>query len=185
MSTSSRPPGLRERKKAQTRQLIAETARRLFAERGFEAVRVSEVAEAADVSDATVFNYFPSKEDLFYSGLEAFEEELLSAIRDREPGESVLDAFARFVLTPRGLLASTDPEAEEQLSSITPAVEGRPALLGRGQQVFGVDHPRDRGEPGAAGARAAYLRGLHVLPRAPRRGGDGREGGRRRAVGRR
>src|SRR6476646_7458756 len=98
--------GLRERKKQQTRQLIADTARRLFAERGFEEVRVSEVARAADGSEATVFNYFPSKEDLFYSGLEAFEEQLLSAIRERDPGESVLSAFARFVLTPRGVLAA-------------------------------------------------------------------------------
>src|SRR6266511_6280596 len=96
--------GLRERKKQQTRQLIAESARRLFAQRGFEAVTVAEVARAADVSEATVFNYFPTKEDLFYSGLEAFEEELLSAIREREAGESALAAFSRFMLTPRGLL---------------------------------------------------------------------------------
>src|SRR3954465_10421851 len=100
---------LRERKKAQTRQLIADTARRLFAERGFEAVTVTEVARAADVAPATVFNYFPTKADLFYSGLEAFEEELLSAIRDRPRGESALAAFGRFVTTPRGLLAAKDP----------------------------------------------------------------------------
>ena len=110
MSTT-RPTGLRERKKAQTRQLIADTARRLFAERGSEAVRVSEVAEAADVSEATVFNYFPTKEDLFYSGLEAFEEALLAAVRDRPAGESILAAFGRFVTTPRGLLAEKDPAA--------------------------------------------------------------------------
>jgi AcrR family transcriptional regulator len=136
MSTTSRQPGLRERKKQQTRQLIADAARRLFAERGFEAVRVSEVAAAADVSEATVFNYFATKEDLFYSGLEAFEEELLSAIREREAGESVLDAFARFVLTPRGLLASPAPEAEERLASITRVIEESPALLAREQSVF-------------------------------------------------
>ena len=56
--------GLRERKKQQTRQLLAETARRLFAERGFENVSIVEIARAADVSEATVFNYFPTKEDL-------------------------------------------------------------------------------------------------------------------------
>ena len=81
--------GLRERKKQQTRQLIADTARELFAERGFEAVTVSDIARAADVSAQTVFNYFPTKEDLFYSRLEAFESELVAAVRDRAPDESV------------------------------------------------------------------------------------------------
>src|SRR5919106_6667436 len=95
-------PGLRERKKQETRQLIADTARRLFAERGFEAVTVAEIAREADVAEKTVFNYFPTKEDLFYSRLEAFEDELLEAIRAREPGQTVLAAFRTFLLQPRG-----------------------------------------------------------------------------------
>jgi AcrR family transcriptional regulator len=130
--------GLRERKKQRTRQLIADTARVLFAERGFEAVPVAEVARAAEVSEATVFNYFPTKEDLFYSGLEAFEEDLLSEIREREPGESVLDAFARFVQRPRGLLAADagDEEATQRLAAITRVITESPALLAREQQIF-------------------------------------------------
>ncbi|TMM00918.1 MAG: helix-turn-helix transcriptional regulator, partial [Actinobacteria bacterium] len=56
--------GLRERKKQRTRELIEATARQLFIERGFEAVPVAEIARAAEVSEATVFNYFPTKEDL-------------------------------------------------------------------------------------------------------------------------
>jgi AcrR family transcriptional regulator len=127
---------LRERKKEQTRRLIAETARRLFAERGFEEVTVAEVARAADVSQATIFNYFPTKEDLFYSGLEAFEESLLAAIRERGPGESVLAAFGRFVLEPRGLLAATDPDAIEHLAAITRTITESPALLAREQRIF-------------------------------------------------
>jgi AcrR family transcriptional regulator len=127
---------LRERKKQQTRAHIAETARRLFAERGFEGVTVAEVARAADVSQATVFNYFPTKEDLFYSGLEAFEDALLAAIGEREAGESVLEAFGRFVLQPRGLLAATDPEAIEHLSAITRTITQSPALLAREQRIF-------------------------------------------------
>src|ERR671934_155487 len=98
--------GLRERKKQRTRELIAETARRLFLERGFDHVPVAEIARAADVSEKTVFNYFPRKEDLVYWRLQCFEEELLAAVRDRAPGESVLDAFAEFVLRQRGLLAA-------------------------------------------------------------------------------
>src|SRR5215216_2179623 len=105
--------GLRERKKQRTRELIAETARRLFAERGFERVTVAEIARAAEVAEKTVFNYFPTKEDLVYWRLESFEDELLQAVRGRDQGESVLAAFGRFVLARRGLLAEPDLDAVE------------------------------------------------------------------------
>jgi AcrR family transcriptional regulator len=91
-------PGLRERKKQQTQLQIAETARRLFLERGFDTVTVADVAREADVSVGTVFNYFPTKEDLFYSGMEVFEERLIDAVRERPADESVLAAFRRVVL---------------------------------------------------------------------------------------
>src|SRR5437899_2562821 len=100
--------GLRERKKQQTRLQIAETARRLFPERGFDAVTVADVAREADVSAGTVFNYFPSKEDLFYSGMDVFEERLIHAVRDRPDGESVLAAFRRVVLDGIPQLARND-----------------------------------------------------------------------------
>lgn len=127
-------PGLRERKKERTRQLIAETARRLFTERGFDSVTVAEIARAADVAEKTVFNYFPTKEDLVYGRLESFEEELLAAVRDRPRGESVAAAFVRFVSRPRGLLAEKD--AKEQLRAVTAMIAASPALLAREQQVF-------------------------------------------------
>jgi AcrR family transcriptional regulator len=95
MSTA---PGLRERKKEQTRRAIAETAHRLFVERGFDAVTVAEVAREANVSEATVFNYFPAKEDLFYGQMESFETALVEAVRNRPPGQSVVAAFRDFVL---------------------------------------------------------------------------------------
>lgn len=133
-------PGLRERKKQQTRQLIADTARRLFAERGFEGVPVAEVARRADVSEATVFNYFPTKEDLFYSSLEEFEEKLLAAVRDRKPGTSVLAAFRDFMLVERGVFdmkaAGGDDEATERVRTITRVITESPALLARERQVF-------------------------------------------------
>ena len=128
--------GLRERKKQQTRELIAETARRLFGECGFEAVTVAEIARAADVSAQTVFNYFPTKEDLVYWRLESFEEELLGTIRDRAPGEPVLAAFGRFVRAPRGMLASYDPETRERLAALTRMIVSSPSLLAREQQIF-------------------------------------------------
>ena len=128
--------GLRERKKAQTRELLAETARRLFSERGFERVSVAEIAREADVSEKTVFNYFPTKEDLVYWRLESFEEELLGTIRSRAEGESVLDAFGRFVRMPRGMLASYDEEARERLAALSRMIASSPALLAREQQIF-------------------------------------------------
>jgi AcrR family transcriptional regulator len=133
-------PGLRERKKQQTRQLIADTARRLFAERGFDAVTVVDVARAADVSEATVFNYFPTKEDLFYNRLEAFEEELLAAIRDREAGTSVAAAFRDFILGQRGVFdmkaAGGEEAATERVREVTRVITESRALLARERQVF-------------------------------------------------
>jgi AcrR family transcriptional regulator len=99
-------------------------------------VPVSEIAREAEVSEATVFNYFPTKEDLFYYRLEAFEEEMLSSVRDRRPDESVIDAFGRFVTIPRGLLAARDPEQIEHLAAITRVITESPALLAREQQIY-------------------------------------------------
>ena len=130
-------PGLRERKKERTRQAIADTARSLFSERGFEAVTVAEIARAADVAEKTVFNYFPTKEDLFYSRLEAFEEELLEAIRGRAAGESAIAAFRGFLMARQGVFGMSDEDAAEQLRTITRVVTGSPALLAREREVLG------------------------------------------------
>jgi AcrR family transcriptional regulator len=128
--------GLRERKMQQTRQLLADTARRLFVERGFENVSVSEIARVADVSEATVFNYFPTKEDLVYSGLEQFENALLAAVRDRPAAETVIDAFGRFVLEPRGFFAAPDEQAARALLGVGRMIAASPALLAREEQIF-------------------------------------------------
>jgi AcrR family transcriptional regulator len=135
----STEPGLRERKKQQTRQAIADAAQRLFAERGFDAVTVAEVAREADVSEGTVFNYFPTKEDLFYAQMQVFESELLEAVRERASGESVLAAFRRFVLG-----RSPRLEAEEVADVIALAariVTASPALQAREREL--VDRNTD------------------------------------------
>lgn len=137
--------GLRERKKQQTRELLAETARRLFAERGFEGVSVAEVAREADVAPATVFNYFPTKEDLFYSGFEAFGERLLSSVAEREPGESALHAVQRYLLEVDGLLArieAGDDAALQQLRTVSRVIADSPALQARERRA--IDRHADR-----------------------------------------
>ena len=131
--------GLRELKKEQTRQLISGTAWRLFADRGFDQVTVAEIARDAQVAEATVFNYFPSKEDLFYSRFEAFSARLADAVRDREPGEPALTAFRRALLEEGGLLAQAeagDHEALARLRTVNRVIAESPALLAREQQAF-------------------------------------------------
>jgi AcrR family transcriptional regulator len=131
--------GLRERKKEQTRQVIADTAWRLFSDRGFDRVTVAEVAREAQVAEATVFNYFPTKEDLFYFRLEAFGARLVEAIGRRPPGEPVLAAFRHLLLEPGGLLAQLDagePEALERLRTVHSMIAASPALLAREQRAI-------------------------------------------------
>src|SRR5262245_1466609 len=128
--------GLRERKKQQTRQRLIDVALALFDERGFDRVPVSEVARTADVSEATVFNYFPTKEDLIYGGLEAFESTLLDAVRERPEGTSVLAAFRDLVLQPRGALAANDPALVERIAKVARVIAGSGALQTREQEVY-------------------------------------------------
>jgi AcrR family transcriptional regulator len=129
-------PGLRERKRQQTWGQIAQTAHRLFKEHSFDAVTVEDIARAADVSRKTVFNYFPTKEDLFFSSMEVFEAQLLEAIRARKPGESILTAFVRFIVESPGLLAADDPNAGERLAAITRMIAESPRLRAREQQIY-------------------------------------------------
>ena len=126
--------GLRERKKAQTRRLIADTAWRLFADRGFERVTVAEVAREAEVAVATVFNYFPTKEDLFFFRLEAFGADLVEAVAGRAGGEPALAAFRRQLLGAGGLLAQVeagDDQALERLRTMNRVIAASPSLLAR------------------------------------------------------
>jgi AcrR family transcriptional regulator len=131
--------GLRELKKEQTRQLIADTAGRLFADRGFDQVTVAEVAREAQVALATVFNYFSSKEDLFYSRLEAFGARLAEAVSARPPGEPALAAFRRALVAEGGLLAQAeagDAEALDRLRTVNRVIADSPALRAREQQAI-------------------------------------------------
>src|SRR4051794_17843638 len=90
--------GLRERKKAATRQAISDIATRMFEARGFEQVTVAEIANAAGVSIKTVFNYFGSKEELFYDREDELLEALLTALRDRPPGTTPTQALRPLLL---------------------------------------------------------------------------------------
>jgi AcrR family transcriptional regulator len=95
------PPGerlsLRERKKRMTRCAILETARTMFAERGYDNVTVAEIADAVNVSSKTVFVHFPSKEDLVFDREAEMREGIVAKVRDRAAGETPLDGMAEFL----------------------------------------------------------------------------------------
>jgi AcrR family transcriptional regulator len=87
--------GLRERKKRETRQRISDIATGLFLEHGFVTVTIADVAEAADVSVNTVYNYFPAKEDLFFDRSQGVVDRLSRWVRGRDAGESATRAVLR------------------------------------------------------------------------------------------
>jgi AcrR family transcriptional regulator len=80
--------GLRERKKRWTRQQISDVATILFVVRGFDHVKVSEVAEIVGVSEKTIYNYFPTKESLVFDLADEGLARLAAALRERDSGES-------------------------------------------------------------------------------------------------
>jgi AcrR family transcriptional regulator len=99
--------GLREQKKRLTRQQISDVATTLFVVRGFDHVKVSEVAEIVGVSEKTVYNYFPTKESLVFDRADEGIARLAAALREREPGESPTKAVLRAL--------GEDPEEFEDL----------------------------------------------------------------------
>ncbi|MVU77074.1 TetR family transcriptional regulator [Nocardia sp. ET3-3] len=125
--------GLRERKKAQTRKALADAALRLFLERGYDAVSVKEVAEAADVSVPTLFAHFPDGKESLVFDLDADREAaMVAAVRDRAPGTTVLEGLRdAFLAFPR-------PPAEEgEMRDFTRLIEETPALSSYFRKMWG------------------------------------------------
>ncbi|MEV5778985.1 helix-turn-helix domain-containing protein [Streptomyces antimycoticus] len=89
------PTSRRERKKAGTRRAIADTARRLFLERGYDAVGIRDIAAEADVAVTTLFAHFPCKEALVFAQDEDFEQQLTRTVTDRAPHEPLIPALRR------------------------------------------------------------------------------------------
>jgi AcrR family transcriptional regulator len=126
-------PGLRERKKQQTRQHIFDVAHRLFRDKGFERVSVAEIARAADVSEVTVFNYFPVKEDLFYGGMQFYEEQLIDAVRNRPSGEPAIKAFKRCLLA--GAQSLERKETADAIRAAGRIISASPSLAARERDI--------------------------------------------------
>jgi AcrR family transcriptional regulator len=117
--------GLRESKKLRIRQEIADKAMQLFVARGFDRVTVAEVAAAADVSQKTVFNYFPTKEDLFFDEVPAREAALVDAVRSRQPGETIVSALRRMQVSECPRLCSPGFATFARIIEESPALQAK------------------------------------------------------------
>jgi AcrR family transcriptional regulator len=131
-TTTAAGPGLRERKKQQTREEISAVATRLFVERGFEHVTIAQVAEAANVAKMTVTNHFPFKEDLVFDRSEQIIAGLTGVVAGRAAGEPVLDAARRYY---REALEQGDPTLGQLGPAFARLVESSPALVARERRM--------------------------------------------------
>ncbi|WP_371476945.1 TetR/AcrR family transcriptional regulator [Kitasatospora sp. NBC_00315] len=167
------PIGRRERKKAATRQAIADAALELFLERGYDQVGIRDIADAADVSTATVFKHFSGKEALVFDRDEDREAELIAAVRQRARGQSVLDALRQHALDSWRAIA-----AHPQVAGFADLVASTPALSAYAERMwtrhagvlgaaiadeFGVDH-----EDLACVALARFVLDIPILARGRR-----------------
>ena len=162
--------GLRERKRRLTRQLISDAATTLFATRGFDNVKVSEVADRVGVSEKTIYNYFPTKESLVLDTADEAVEQMARALRERRPGESLSDAVVRAIEVDTARFETVPDELVEFMPMFGAMLESTPALHAAWLEMHerlaivardelaaqaGVD-PRDP-EPTAAGRALAGL----------------------------
>jgi AcrR family transcriptional regulator len=132
---AGRGPGLRERRRQQTRGRIVDAAAELFAERGFDAVSVMEIARRAGVVEKTVFNHFPVKEGLVFDADPPMRAALLDAVRRRPAGESVSAAAGSFVVSVVALLGS--PEAADGVAQMAKVIRGSRTLQVREREILG------------------------------------------------
>jgi AcrR family transcriptional regulator len=126
--------GLRERKRRETRALIARTAMPLFIRRGFDAVSVAEIAAAAGVAEKTVYNYFPVKAAMFFDEADSVLAELLAAVRYRAPGQSAVDAVGTFIAGRGEWAAGRRPE--QPTGRFRQLIDGSPALQAQQRLMF-------------------------------------------------
>ena len=131
MSTDTATVGRRERHKARTRAQLQAAARRLFAEQGYAATTVQQIAEAADVSERTLFRYFESKEDLLLPDVVALFAGVEQVIGDRPLDEPPLDSILE------GFVQAATAPAADGLSLVAPGIDpADPLVVGRFGRAF-------------------------------------------------
>lgn len=159
-------PGRRERKKAATRQSLADAALELFLADGYDDVSVRDVAERADVSTTTLFKHFPCKEALVFDREDDVRTGLAEAVRGRAVGQTVLDALRAHALTEWVAVAS-DPQARqfEALIAATPVLrEYRERMWARQAAALGTVIAEEIGRHDDDLASAALARFVLDIP---------------------
>jgi AcrR family transcriptional regulator len=129
--------GLRERKKRLTRQRISDVATALFVVRGFEHVKVSEIAAIVGVSEKTVYNYFPTKESLVFDRAQESVARLTAALRERKAGESPTKAIMRALHEDMDELASFPRESHEFMPMFAEMIAATPSLRAASLELGG------------------------------------------------
>jgi AcrR family transcriptional regulator len=120
MTPMSEPAGLRERKKARTRAAIREHAVRLFRQQGYAATTVEQIAAAADVSPATFFRYFPTKEDVVLQ--DDMDILTMKALEAQPPGLSPIAAVRRAAASAYAAMSPEDLDRMAETTRLTMAV---------------------------------------------------------------
>jgi len=118
-------PGLRERKRQQTRERLTRAAMALFLERGFEATTLDDIAAAADISRRSFFHYFASKEDVVFAWHDEFTAALTAVIAARPAGESMLSTAENAIAAMVRQLEPGEAMAMAQLKRDNPALQAR------------------------------------------------------------
>ena len=126
-------PGLRELKRRRTREAIQAEALRLFAEQGYEATTCEQIAAAAEVSPATFFRYFPTKEDVVLS--DEYDDLLVELLRSRPPDEPPLVALRRALATALGTFTPDEEDRVRQRVGLAFSVPALRARLYQQQQA--------------------------------------------------
>jgi AcrR family transcriptional regulator len=118
-------PGLRARKRQQTRERLTRAAMTLFLERGFEATTLDDIAAAADVSRRSFFHYFASKEDVVFAWQEEIIAALIAAVAARPAGESMLTTAENAIAALAGQFDASEAVAMARLKRDNPALQAR------------------------------------------------------------
>lgn len=129
-TTGGTTEGRRETKRRQTRERIEEAAMSLFLERGFDNTTIEEIAERAEVSKRSFFDYFPSKEEVVFAWQDGFADHMMAAIASRPADEPAVKAVQH------GLVSAIVSAADERTMALGELIRRTPTLKARDQLKY-------------------------------------------------